>query len=196
MADWQKLPELNLFGDYGTNGAGKTQGDALDSTTDNRRNNYQAGVEFRFPLLNRKARAEFRKSLKGLEKARMILDNLKSVVTLEVRTAIRQLRTGVQRIAATRSAVESEQAKLDSELKRYDVGMATSFEVLSFQKDLASARVSHLSALVDYCKAMIELDRVRSRLRDRLMEMGIPVEQMSDAALQEAAATPNAAKAP
>ena len=42
--------------------------------------------------------------------------------------------------------------------------------------------MAYLSSLVAFNKALIELDRVRSRLRDRLLEMGIPVELISDAA--------------
>jgi outer membrane protein TolC len=176
VADWQRLPELNVFGSYNINGGGPTSKDAWDTVEDNNYNSYQAGVELRYPLLNRKARAEYQQSQKQLEIARKSLENLESVVTVEVRNALRELRTGRERIQATRSAVESEQAKLDAELKRYDVGMSTSFEVLTFQQDLADARVNHLNSLVRYNKALIELDRVRSRLRDRLLEMGVPVE--------------------
>ena len=116
----------------------------------------------------------------NLEKARNQLADLESGVTLEVRNSLRQLRTNLQRIAASRSAVESEEAKLQSELRRYDVGMATSFEVLTFQKDLANARVAYLNALVDYNKSLVELERVRAGLRDHLATMGIPIEVAAD----------------
>lgn len=196
VADWQRLPQLDLIGQYGIGGGGDTRHEAWNTIEENDFAGYQAGLQLSYPLQNRKARSEFKRSLKSLEKAREQVSNLESMVTVEVRGALRQLGTGLQRIATTKSAVESEQAKLDSELKRFDVGMATSFEVLTFQKDLAAARVAHLSALVDYNKALIELDRVRSRVRDRLLAMGIPVELLSDKAAGEPAAIEAEAKEP
>jgi len=182
VAKWQRLPQLDFFGDYAINGAGDTHHEAWNVIEDNDYASYQAGLQFSYPIGNRKAQYTYKQSLKELEKADEQMQNLESVITVEVRDALRQIQTGVQRIAASRSAVESEQAKLDSQLKRYDVGMATSFEVLTFQQDLATARVLYLNALVTYNKALIEYDRVRSRIRDRLLAMGIPVELLSDAA--------------
>lgn len=180
VAARQRLPELNLFGNYGISGLGNSSGRAYETMTDNDFNSYQIGVEVKYPLLNRRAKYAHRQSLLNLEKARNQLADLESAVTLEVRNSLRQLRTNLQRIAASRSAVQSEEAKLQSELRRYEVGMATSFEVLTFQKDLANARVAYLNALVDYNKSLIELDRVRAGLRDRLATMGIPIELAED----------------
>lgn len=180
VAARQRLPELNLFGNYSISGLGGSSGRAYDTLTDNDFNSYQIGIEAKYPLLNRKAKYAHRQSVLNLEKARNQLADLEAGVTLEVRNSLRQLRTNLQRIAASRSAVESEEAKLQSELRRYEVGMATSFEVLTFQKDLANARVAYLNALVDYNKSLIELDRARAGLRDRLAILGIPIEVAGD----------------
>lgn len=180
VAARQRLPELNLFGNYSISGLGGSSGRAYDTMNDNDFNSYQIGIEAKYPLLNRKAKYTHRQSVLNLEKARNQLADLESGVTLEVRNSLRQLRTNLQRIAASRSAVESEEAKLQSELRRYDVGMATSFEVLTFQKDLANARVAYLNALVDYNKSLVELERVRAGLRDHLATMGIPIEVAAD----------------
>lgn len=138
-------------------------------------------MEFKYPIFNRKARYEYRKSLKEIEQARTLIEKIELGVTMEIRAALRQLRTSRQQILANQRAVESEEAKLDSELKRFDVGMATSFEVLTFQKDLADARVGYIRSVVDYNLARVELDRARARLRPQLEEMGIVVEPRTEA---------------
>ncbi len=181
VARRQRLPELNAFGEVGFNGGGGSSGHATDRFEANDHQDYLAGVEFKYPIFNRKARYEYRKSLKEIEQARTLIEKIELGVTMEIRAALRQLRTSRQQILANQRAVESEEAKLDSELKRFDVGMATSFEVLTFQKDLADARVGYIRSVVDYNLARVELDRARARLRPQLEEMGIVVEPRTEA---------------
>jgi len=196
----QKLPELNLFGEFGVSGAGESSGQANDVVRDYEYNNYGVGLEFKYPILNRKARFEYEKALKSLQKTEKQLENLELGITLESRTALRQLRTNRKQIDANRTAVESEEAKLNSELKRFDVGMATSFEVLTFQKDLANARVGYISSVVNYNKSRIELERVRARIPEVLEGMGIPLvldpAPPSPAQAPDAKQNPSAQKTP
>ena len=69
-----------------------------------------------------------------------------------------------QRVRETQTAVEYEEAKLDAEQKRFDVGMATSHDVLEFQRDLADSRANHLRAIIDYNKALIDLELAKGSL--------------------------------
>ena len=98
---------------------------------------------------------------------------LQDQIALEVRQAVRALRTARQRITVTQSRVSSTQALLDSELIRYEVGISTAFQVLEFQEDLAEAQSQHLRAVVDYNQAAIGLERARGTL---LQTYGIQVE--------------------
>lgn len=178
VASWQRLPELNAFGEIGVSGLGDTRGDAYNEMADNDYQDYAVGLEFKYPILNRRAKNEFARSGKLLEQAQTRLKDFEQGVTFEVRNAIRELRTGTQRVEATASAVRSEEAKLQAQLKRYEVGTATSFEVLTFQTDLADARSTYIAAVVEYKKSLIEFERSRARLRESLTDLGLPMQRL------------------
>jgi outer membrane protein TolC len=67
--------------------------------------------------------------------------------------------SGQERIAAARKNVELQERKLDAEKKKFENGMSTSFEVLTFQNDLAAAQLSLIQAAIDYQRARVELER-------------------------------------
>jgi outer membrane protein len=94
-------------------------------------------------------------------------------ITLEVRQAVRDLRTSRERISATESQVRSSEATLNAETKRLEVGISTSFEVLKFQEDLANAQSQHLRAVTDYNRAAVRLERSAGTL---LNTFGVSVE--------------------
>jgi outer membrane protein len=93
---------------------------------------------------------------------------------LDVRNVLRQLSTDLQRIEITQVSVEYERAKLADEEKRYAVGLATSHDVLEYQRDLAPAQVNHLRAVVDYNKSLVDLTRSTGTL---LEHHGIKVDE-------------------
>ena len=100
--------------------------------------------------------------MRRLAQQREVLDNIKEIIRLEVRMAIRAIQTNRELIAAWSVAIDSERAKLDSQQQRFNVGFATIFEVLEFQEDLAESQVLYLQSVVNYNKAMIELQRIKA----------------------------------
>ncbi len=169
----KRLPELNIFGTYGFTG---TEGDIEKSHTELESldyNNWSAGVEFIFPILNRRARNEHKQALEFLKQIDTSKEDLIQNIHLEVRNAVRQLNTNWQRIGITQTGVEFETAKLRDELKRFEVGVVTTQDVLEFQGDLARARARHLQAITEYVKSLIELRRVMGTL---LMDLGIEIQ--------------------
>ena len=51
--------------------------------------------------------------------------------------------------------------RLDSEQKRYEVGMSTSFLVVQAQRDLAQARNNELRAILDYNRSLVDFAAVQ-----------------------------------
>jgi len=123
--------------------------------------NYQftLGAQFRYSIHNRAAKANL--AIAGLdrEQAELNIANLEQSISVEVRTAARGVVSGQERIAAARKNVELQERKLDAEKKKFENGMSTSFEVLTFQNDLASAQLSLIQAAIDYQRARVELER-------------------------------------
>jgi len=61
--------------------------------------------------------------------------------------------TGVARTLAER--------RLEAEQKKFNVGTSTSFLVFQAQRDLATARVNELQALLDYNKSLVDFEAVQ-----------------------------------
>lgn len=159
-----RLPRLDAVASVGASGVGMDNEDAFETARDRDFQNYMIGLEFSFPLQNRQRRYAYHQAVTQRDQANELLQQQVDNVTFEVRNALRELRTARERIEITRARVESEQANLDAERKRYDVGVSTSFEVLEFQGDLATAQESHIQAIVDYNKAAIALEKARGTL--------------------------------
>ena len=81
-----------------------------------------------------------------------------------MRTAARNVESGSKRVAAARANVDLQRKKLEAEQKKFENGMSTSFEVLTFQNDLADAELAEIRAILDYTKALAELERAKGTL--------------------------------
>src|SRR5690606_13386034 len=125
---------------------------------------YTYGVEFRYPLLNRRARGEYATSKAEFEQARVDVDRLELAIVTQVRAATRQVRQAQESIIATEAQVKAAEETLFAEQKRLEVGSSTTFNVLEFQEDLALALVNQVQAQVSYQQGLIELARSRGRL--------------------------------
>ncbi len=174
----QLYPTVDLFGTMGLNGLsgdaitvnsgtfqgrskyGGDYGTALSDSLTGKFYNWEVGLKLSYPLGNRSAKAQL--SASRLEKAQLILSikDLEKSIIVEVREAVRQLKTDLKRINATRIARKLAEEKLKAEEKKFEVGLSTSFSVLEFQEDLAEQQSNEIKALIDFKKSKIRLRQV------------------------------------
>jgi outer membrane protein TolC len=173
VAKNQMLPQLDLFARYLALGVDNSPSDAWDETSSNDYGNWRVGLQFSFPLQNRAARYRFKQAEKALEQARLAMEKAQNDIIQDVRSSIRAVETNRQQIEVGMATVEFNREKVDTGMKRQSVGLATSFEVLRFQTDLATARSNLLRAVIDYNKSIIQLERAKGTLLETL---GIPDE--------------------
>ena len=141
-------------------------GESLAEIPDFTNYTWTLGAQFRYSIHNRAAKAQL--AIAGLDRERAELDiaSLEQSISVEVRPAARGVVSGQERIAAARKNVELQERKLDAERKKFENGMSTSFEVLTFQNDLAAAQLSLIQAAIDYQRARVELERTTGTLLD------------------------------
>ncbi len=166
VARWQRLPELNAFAEWGQSGLGDNRSDAFDDVTSTHFRDYSYGLELRYPIPNRRARAEYSQSRHRYERAEVEVRRAEVMLVTQVRNATRSLRTSLDSIEAAEAQVEAARETLEAERRRLEVGAATTFNVLEFQEALARAEVAHVNALVSYQKGLIELERSTGNLLD------------------------------
>lgn len=169
----QTYPSVDLVGSLGMNGlsgdaidvtsgtfTGKSAygggyGQALTDSLSTQFYNWELGVKFSYPIGNRSAKSKL--SASRLEVAKLILNikNLEKIIILEIREAIRQLKTDLKRIEASKIAKKLAEKKLRAEKKKFKVGLSTSFNVLEFQEDLAGEQSNEIKAIIDYNQSKV-----------------------------------------
>ena len=120
---------------------------------------WNAGLVYRVPFGNRAAKATARRATLEREKTSIALQNQEQSIRVEVRRAVRAVDSGGKRVEAARANLGLQQKKLEAEQKKFENGMSTSFEVLTFQNDLADAELSDIRARLDYLQALAALER-------------------------------------
>jgi len=170
-------PQIDLIGSFNLNGLGSNWGNDNDMVFS--ANFYDAflGFEVSIPLGgNREAKARYtRAQLEAAQQLRA-LKRLELQIITDVREAVRDVDTNLERIDATRKARQLQELRLDAAEKTLAVGRATTFEVLEAQEDLAVAEGRELSAKIDYNRSLVTLSQQMGTILD---ELDIVVEEAS-----------------
>ena len=128
--------------------------------------NWSGQLQLSIPLGNRAADAAYTASKYQQEQSKFSIERLEQTAMVQVRNAVRQVDTDLKRVNAARVNTRLQTEKLSAEQKKYENGMSTAFQVLSFQTDLTTAKLRENQAIVDYNKSLVELDRVLGILLD------------------------------
>ena len=167
------LPELDLSGQYISNGLGGTQfNDAGRKTTSSSLNQlfgftyptYYAQLSLTLPIKNRAAKAEMGTALVSRRNDLYNQRQIREQVTLDVSNAVHQLEQAKLSIAAGKEALDLAQKTMAAEQRKYDLGSETIFFVLEAQTELASAQLGLLQAEVNYQLAVAGVDHATGEL--------------------------------
>jgi outer membrane protein TolC len=138
--------------------------DAARQARDRDADSWRVGLTLNVPVGNRDAASRYIAARVAREQAGIDYKILEQTATIEVRQSVRQIETDVKRVKAARVNSRLQKEKLDAEQKKFENGISTSFNVLTFQEDLAQARSREAQALTDYNKSRVELERVLGTL--------------------------------
>jgi outer membrane protein TolC len=135
-------------------------GDAVGQLFDFDYATWRLGANFSISLGNNTAEGNYAQATLSEDKARTELQRVEQQTILEVRQAVRAVTDAGELVTTTRATRELAEQQLAIEQDRFEVGMSTNFEVLTFQDDLARAQVQELRAVIDYRRARAALARV------------------------------------
>jgi outer membrane protein len=161
------LPQVNLTGSAFLNGSDATFPQAYGEARTRNFYDLSAGIVFEWALEGSAARGALNRA--ELEKRRLSLQqrNLENQVLVEVRDAVRQIKTNEKRIEANRRARILAQEQLDGEMTRREQGLSTTFRVLDVQQQLVQAKTNELKALIDYNLSRHRLHLVTAELLEK-----------------------------
>jgi len=157
----QLLPDLALTGNVSTNGFGKTWGSDMGSLAGGSYVSYGLGVVLTVPLGNRAAQANYTKAQLTADQAKTSVKQLELQIVQQVREAVRRVEAFANRVSANYAARVLAEEQLRVETRRLEAGVSTTFNVLSFQRDLATAQANEVRAIADYYEALTNLENVR-----------------------------------
>ena len=165
------LPRLDLFIILGKTGYSQSFSSGL-SDLDGPGYDFTLGLEYEFPIYNREAKALDRRAQATYEQALESIENLKQLISLDVRNALLEVDRGLQQIvaSASRRALQEEVARAES--VRFQVGTTTALDVARVQRDLLESQINEVEAIVNYRQALTNLYLVDGTLLRRRGSQG------------------------
>ena len=153
----ERLPTVSAFGDYGT--IGKNGGSLLPT--------YNWGVQLSLPIfdgLRRDGRVEEQTALQREVDVRR--RDLREQASVEVRTALLDLGSAREAVAATRERVQLAEQEVSQASERFRAGVAGNADVFTASISLNGARTQVVDALAAYQTSRIALARAQGRSRE------------------------------
>lgn len=135
-------------------------GQSLSNLFSNDFRTFRFGVAFSFPLKNRTAEGQLGRAVAEGRKIGAQRKTLEQTIEVEVRNAVQAVETTRQRVETARASREAAEKQSESEQRRFQAGLSTTYFVLERQNNLSAAQGRELKAMTDYSKAVTELQRV------------------------------------
>jgi len=153
----ERLPSVSAFGDYGT--VGKNGGSLLPT--------YNWGVQLSVPIfdgLRRESRVEEQTALQHEVDVRR--RDLREQASVEVRTALLDLASAREAVAATQERVSLAEQEVSQASERFRAGVAGNADVFTASVSLNGARTQAVDALAAYQTSRIALARAQGSARE------------------------------
>jgi HAE1 family hydrophobic/amphiphilic exporter-1 len=215
-ANNQKLPDVRFNLNYAANGLGGTQinrdtsagfpglvvgpgpitsfGTVLNQLFSSNYPTWTAGVSITYPLGQSSEEAAAVRARIERQQADERLKSSEGRAILQVRDAAWKIDMNAKRIATTRASRELAEQRLDSEQKRFEVGLSTSFFVIQAQRDLAQSKANELGAVLAYDLALVDYEALQQAGPAGQSTASAPPPQQAPAAVLPVPPAPGAAR--
>ncbi|MFQ5720072.1 MAG: TolC family protein [Acidobacteriota bacterium] len=140
------------------------QFDALRQIYQENFDSWQLSLNLQIPIGNKVARSNYLEARLRQVQRRQVFESQDLAAVIEVRNRARAVDNAVERVKAARVNVGLQRERLEAENKRYENGMTTTFDLFLFQDDLTRAESQVIAALVDYNKALADLEAAKGTL--------------------------------
>jgi len=136
--------------------------DALRNITGFDAPTWTVGLTFAYPLGRSTQEANVARSRLSIDQTRANLKALELQIATDVMNAALTVQSSLESVQASAVARELGQKRLEAAQSKFEVGMATNFEVVQAQRDFTDARNNELRAILNYRKALVNFDTVQT----------------------------------
>lgn len=173
----QTLPGLDLVTNYSLQGRGGTdirrQGiggpiietipggyaDALRTISKFDAPTWSFQLNLNYPIGQSAAEANVARARIQTQQTQAQIKQAELQVATDVTTAAVNVRNTLEAVQAAATARELSEKRLEAAQSKFEVGMATNFEVVQAQRDLGDSRTTELRNLLNYRKALVDFQR-------------------------------------
>lgn len=175
----QTLPDLNLIANYNLQGRGgpvlvRQQGaiggavtstvpggyvDALRTLGNFAAPTWSVRVNFNYPIGQSQQEANYARARVQVSQTQAQVRQAELIIATEVTNAALTVQNSLEAVQASAVARELSEQRLAAAQSKFEVGMATNFEVVQAQRDLADARTTELRNILNYRKALVDFER-------------------------------------
>jgi outer membrane protein len=134
--------------------------DALKEALKMTYKNWSVNVSLSVPLASLFSRANLAKAKLAQDQIKLQMEKQKQTIAYEVTGAIQNLRNAERKIASSTAARELQEKRLAAEMQKYQLGLGSIEWLLSYQRQLVTARMTEIRAQIDYKLAVAALERV------------------------------------
>lgn len=151
QAAWkQRLPSINLAGEYGV----------LGTTPDSMAPNWSAAATLRIPIFEGgKVEADVQQTDAVLKQRQAQVDDMRGRIEQDVEDAILDLKAASQQVEVAKTGLEYAQQALGQSQDRFAAGVTNNVEVIQAQQQLAAANDRFISSLYGHNIAKVLLAR-------------------------------------
>jgi outer membrane protein len=179
----QLKPQADFVGTYGLVGVGGSQlqfepgatgvnrtpigsipggyADALSSLFTSNFPRWTAQINFSYPLGLSSQQASVARARVQLGQVQAQVRQVELQVATDVTNAAVTAQSNAERVQAAQAARELAQKTMEAEQSKFEVGMSTNYNVILTQRDLATAQINELQAILNYRIALVELERLQ-----------------------------------
>ena len=148
-------PNLSVYGQFNADALAAGAGSMFRTMFRYAYPEYAVVFQLSFSIKNRAAQADNLRARLERQRQEVVVEQTKSNVALNIRTAIENVNQSRSEIEAAQRAVETSQAAADAEQERWTLGYSTLDNVYQKQVDLMRARTAELQLRVNYGKDVI-----------------------------------------
>jgi outer membrane protein TolC len=175
----QTLPQLDLVGQYNLAGRGGTlisrdritgdiedqivgsYFDALQSIGGLDAPTWNIRLQFAYPIGTSAQEANLARQRLLRQQTEVSIKTTELQIATEVTGAALAVRNSLESMQASTVSRELAERRLEAVQSKFEVGMATNYEVVQAQRDLNDARNSELRAQLNYQRALVDFQRVQ-----------------------------------
>ena len=128
---------------------------------------WSIGLNLTYPIGNSGAENDYRKSRLKAEQTAIQIRSLEESAANDVRAAIRAITSSYKQIEVTDRGRAFAEDRLRAFIRKNEVGIATTKDVLDAESDLMNAKNNQIQALVDYNNAITRLWTVTGEIIER-----------------------------